>query len=455
MRHRIVPLLIAALTVAAGVLAFSGSAAAMDPGETIWTRFWGADLNEQLLQCRPCPDGDMIVVGHVSLSGGIQHIIVGRYAPSGKRRWMKTVDVSTTFRDVVTGLAVDDAGNAVVSAGRLVEGTNYDVLVVKFKRSGAKAWQKQLDGGVLGNDWSFAVAVDDAGNAYVPCRMTASSGGLGRLYKLRARNGSTAWARDFTGERTLTLPQAIDTDGRGNSYVTGEGTVGTTDEMITVKLSPSGQVRWTAEAPGSGTDQTEGDMVAVAPNGALYVAGSSGVGPVSDVLMARYTTAGALKWQDKWDASGAGGDADRLTGLVVDRFGNAFVSGYVTHFGPAASHGFVARWRPNMTRWTYANPHSETDTTFRAVSPDNAGGCYIAGRFIFNFHDIGHEVEIGHVARFASSGTIKWDRAYACVARRASFAGMAVWPGKGVCLVGSTVNTDGTDYQTLVQLRKK
>jgi len=125
--------------------------------------------------------------------------------------------------------------------------------------------------------------------------------------------------------------------------------------MPTVRLSSVGRVSWTAEAPGAGADQTGGELIALGPTGAVYVAGEIGAEAyVTDVLLVRYTKGGALSWRDEWDASGTDTGRDQPKGLVVDRFGNAFVAGCFNEAAPNPANGFVARWRPDRIRWERA-----------------------------------------------------------------------------------------------------
>jgi len=442
--------------IVAPALAFAPPARAADGGETIWTRTWGGESQDRFRFAEPCADGDVIVAGHVQTAID-RHIVVARYAPSGKRRWVRVVAAASTVRDSPSALAVDGSGNALVSGYREVGAGDFDAVVVKVGRTGVVAWLRQIDGGMTLADIAMDVAVDADGHAYVPCMTNTAAGQTATIFKLRAGSGATAWRRELAGEHTLIVPAAIAIDARRNTYVTGVGSAGANDEMVTVKLSSAGRVSWTVEAPGTGADQTGGELIALDPTGAVYVAGEIGAEAyVTDVLIVRYTKGGALSWRDEWDPSGTDTGRDQPKGLVVDRFGNAFVAGYFNEAGPNPANGFVARWRPDRTRWTFANHESdETDTGFDAVVPDDAGGCYVAGGVTVNYHDIGNEVEMGYLARYRGSGAIRWERAYACVGRRATFFGMTAWPRRGLCLVGDTRDWDNTEGEALVQLRRK
>ena len=427
-----------------------------DPGEVTWTRYWDSGAEDRFAFVAPCGNGDVVAAG-LAQSATAQHVVVARYAPSGARRWVRVVAPSTTYWDTPTALAVDRAGNCLVAGMGHATGGDADILVVKLRTNGRVAWTERIAVGALTADMGSDVATDRDGNAYVACRSAGGGASMGLVLKLRARNGSRAWSREFSGEHALTTPASIATDARGTSYVTGGGTVGPLGEMVTVRLSPAGGVRWTLEEPGLGADSSTGLHVALAPRGALYVAGATGVTAAdSDVVMARYTTTGARRWRDELDVSDGAAWREVPTGLSVDRSGNAFISGYGEPSPISADHGFAARWRPSGGRWYWDGAVSdETDTALSCVAADGAGGCYVAGRIVANYHEMGDEIEVGYFARLRADGSRAWERAHAYVGGRTAFAGMAVWPGSGVCLVGDTRSPDGDKRRALVQLRRR
>jgi hypothetical protein len=449
-------LVVAATTLAHAAMATTAQARAADPGEVTWTRYWDSDDEDGLYLVAPCANGDVIAAGYTE-SPTFQHIVVVRQTPGGGRRWSKVIGVTSAFWDTPVALAVDRGGNCFLAGMRRETGGDNDILVVKLRSTGKVAWTRQMDGGVSAADLAADVATDADGGAYVACRTESAAGATGLILRLRARNGATAWRREFTGEHTLVSPTSITADARGTTCVTGGGTVGALGEMVTVSLSPAGRVRWTAEEPGLGGDHSTGLHVALAPGGALYVAGAAGVtADDSDIVLARYTTAGVRRWRDELNVSESAAWREVPSGLAVDRYGNAFVAGYCDTGVVSPDHGFVARWRPGGGRWYWDPPvSSDTDTGLSAVVADEAGGCYVAGRIIANYHDVGKEIEVGYFARFRSGGSHAWERANAFVGGRTSFDGMAAWPGRGICLVGDTRDPDGAERRGLVQLRRR
>jgi hypothetical protein len=453
-----VPLLAFSLlaAVALAVTAPAAPARGADPGEVTWTRYWDSVNEDRFDFVATCTGGDVVAAGH-SGSGAGQHIVVARYAPSGARRWVRVVAASAAVRDSVMAMTTDADGNSVLAGLREVGGAPPDALVVKVSARGRVAWTRVIDGGVSGSDVAAGVATDAGGGVYVACSMEGTAGDTGLVLRLRARSGATLWPREFTGEHTLLQPYGIAVDGRGFSYITGAGRAGALSEMVTVGLTPAGRVRWTAEEPGDGGDQSAGLHVALARGGAIYVAGAAGPAPDdSDLVMARYSTAGVRQWRDELDVSEGAVWREVPAALAVDHLGNAFIAGYGSPGHVSPSHGFVARWRPGGGRWYWDGPvSSETDTALLCVAADEVGGCYAAGRIIANYHDPGNEIEVGYFARFRGSGARAWERAHAYVGGRTSFSGMTAWPGRGICLVGSTQSPEGIESRALIQLRRR
>ena len=63
----------------------------------------------------------------------------------------------------------------------------------------------------------------------------------------------------------------ITADGRGDANITGDGEFGTPRGDVTVRLSPAGRVRWTAEEPGLGGDYLYGPTCSTTASRSFYI----------------------------------------------------------------------------------------------------------------------------------------------------------------------------------------
>jgi hypothetical protein len=85
-------------------------------------------------------------------------------------------------------------GNVYVSGWSWVTQLDYDFATVKYNSSGQEQWVAIYNGPADGNDWSFSIATDASGNAYV----TGWSEGVGTGYDFATIKYSST-----TGIKTL------------------------------------------------------------------------------------------------------------------------------------------------------------------------------------------------------------------------------------------------------------
>jgi hypothetical protein len=281
-------------------------------------------------------------------------------------------------QDVVTSLALDAAGNVVVTglfAGAsdfgqkdLVSNGGHDAFVVKLNPTFSFVYTRKVGG--IAEDTGAALALDAAGNVYVTGSFNASG--------------------DFNpGKKTATLLSQgledvylVKLDVNGNFVYVKQFGGGSGDEGIGVAVDRFNNVLLTGAFSGSadfnpGTASTTN----LASHGA------------SDVFVVKLNAAGALVW-----ARQAGGaQADGVHAIRVDRAGNAYVGGQfngTADFDPGAgvsnlagtsgvANGFL--WKLNASGnlvyarmlKTHAGGFNEVD----AVALDNSGNLFLAGKF--------------------------------------------------------------------------
>lgn len=130
----------------------------------------------------------------------------------------------------------------------------------------------------------------------------------------------------------------------------------------------------TLQMNGAGADE-----VAVDARGNVIVAGTSNLAQVgrSNIVVLKYSPAGALKWRAVYD--GAEHRDDYVTDLALDARGNALVVG--ASYGKGTGRDYVTlKVRANGTRaWArrYAGPDFYDEA--RSVAVDPAGSVYVTG----------------------------------------------------------------------------
>lgn len=355
-------------------------------GEVLWTRHFGAALDQAATAVGCKPTGEVFVAGYfsseVDFGGGvlkpagfgapnIADVFVASYDPSGSHLWSKRFGDS--FPQQARALAVGGgrlllAGEMVSSidlgGGTLPSAGGVDVFVASLETAtGAHVWSKSFGGS--GDDVAYAVAVDAPGDVVMVGAMAgpvdfgggplAHSGGRDVfVVKLDGGTGAHVWSKSFgSGADDIAYAVAVDSAGdvalagvSGGPIDFGAGpgvSAGGTDLFVTKLDGATGELQWSKSFGSPGDDVAAG--IAVAPDGELVLAGTLG-GPLdlgggslvfaggTDVLVAKLAgTTGAHLWSRSFGAAGA----DAAAGVVVDGSGNVVLVGLfeqTIQFGP-------------------------------------------------------------------------------------------------------------------------
>lgn len=307
--------------------------------------------------------------------------------------------------DVGHAIAVDGEGNAYIAgetesidfpttpgAFDTTHNGGRDAFVVKLNPAGSDLLYAAFLGGISA-DFVFALAVDEAGNAYVagwtgssdfpstPGAFDASvnSGSDAFVVKLNPAGNDLLYAT-FLGGVLSEWIYAIAVDSSGSAYVTGQTassdfptTPGAFDrslngdyDLFLAKLNPAGSDLVYSTFLG-GSDFDESTAIAVDEAGSAYVTGrttssdfpttpgafDASLGGTVDAFVSKLNPSGS----DLLYSSFLGGSsAERGQGIAVDQAGSAHVTGYTsssdfpttpgafdTSFGPT-SDAFVVKF---------------------------------------------------------------------------------------------------------------
>ena len=316
------------------------------------------------------PDGSVYVCGYTnSVGAGEQDFFLVKFSNSGTVQWQRTLGGSGD--DYGWSVAVASDGSVYVCGYTNSTGAgNNDFLLAKFSSSGTVQWQRTLGGS--GDDCGKSVAVAPDGSVYV-CGYTRSAG-AGEEDLLLAKfssSGTVQWQKTFGsqyGDEGRSVVVAPD----GSVYVCGS-TYGDSDFLF-AKFSSSGTVQW-EKALGRGNYTYEfGYSVAVAPDGSVYVCGTSTHD--MDLFLAKFSSSGTMQWQTALD----GGHSDKGYSVAVAPDGSVYVCGYT--YPPNGDRGYVllfakfsssgtVQWQKTIDSWSYDYGYSV------AVAPD--GSVYVCG----------------------------------------------------------------------------
>jgi len=381
---------------------------------------------------------------------------IAKYNAAGDLVWVKGLGGSGNDMGV-WDIAADATGN-VYATGQFVSTVDFnpggsspvsltanagmDIFLVKYDGNGNCLWAKNFGAtGVTatqGLDGGYGVAADGSGNAYVtgffkatvdfnpggstPRNLTAT-GTTGDIFIAKyAPDGSNLWAIGMggTGED---YGRAVDIDGSGNVYVTGEfrntvdfnpdpgqtanfTTSNTNSDIFIARYDASGGYVW---AKGIGVVNADiGYDIAVDAAGNAHITGQyqgtvdfnpggtamqlvSKASGGTDIFIAKYDATGNCLWANGVDGSGT----DIGYGIALDTAGNVFVTGSFSataDFNPGGAPAelttsggtnvFVAKYSDSgYYMWAFDIGKNTLNDAGRDIAADSAGNVYVTGTF--------------------------------------------------------------------------
>jgi DNA-binding beta-propeller fold protein YncE len=249
-------------------------------------------------------------------------------------------------------------------ATQMAEGmSTRDIFIVKYDPNGQPLWATSAGG--EDDDEGRSIAVDAKGNVYVTGYFKSANLTFGSITLKNADKGGgeedifiakydpkgqLLWAKSAGGRREE-RGEGIAVDPNGNVYVAGyfrsdalsfgsvtlEKDFFAIENIFIVKYDPKGQLLWAKSADGKWSGNSGTNIIAVDPNGNVYVTGyfeSSTLsfdsitlkneGEERDLFVVKYSPNGQVLW-----AKSIGGkDYESGIGIAVDARGNAYVMGH-------------------------------------------------------------------------------------------------------------------------------
>ncbi|MCP4132333.1 MAG: hypothetical protein GY754_15280, partial [bacterium] len=222
-------------------------------------------------------------------------------------------------KDYAFGIAADSTGNIYMAGNGASDlyGTSaggHDILLTKvyYSTDPVTVWGRQT--GLSGDEWSYAVAVDNDDNIYI-CGLTNSTlDGSNHIFLLKySSSGDTLWSR-VVGSGSNDIGKGVAVDSDNNVYVTGQ-TAGDLDgninsggnDIFIMKYSSSGVKQWIKQV-GTPYDETA-NKIAINKNenseDDIYITGSSdgnldgktnsNEGVSGDIFIMKFNTSGEVQ----------------------------------------------------------------------------------------------------------------------------------------------------------------
>jgi len=208
--------------------------------------------------------------------------------------------------DYGTGLALDDSGNCYIAGKGVFGKSGTSAFLLKYDRLGFLLWQQLVPGKGPG---SMAQGVIATGAGQVV--LYGSAYETGRSFDYMASgfhpDGRKRWQWTLDGAKGVDIAQAAVLGPDSGAFITGQSTgQGTSFDVLTVRLSPTGETLWTRRYNGPTSGEDRGWCIERVPGGCVIGATSVGPSGQPDLVLIGYSDAGEKLWTWRYSGGGAG-----------------------------------------------------------------------------------------------------------------------------------------------------
>lgn len=340
----------------------------------------------ELTAAATAPDGSTYAAGKASHTDNGYDVILMRHRPDGSRAWVKTYDSLAHNDEQALAVATSKAG-IVVTTGRCrpLGGGAWDVLTTAWSTSGTRLWVRRLLVDDSLSSEGRDVLVTPAGEVYIT-GMLVREGNQDLFVAKYSKAGTLLWKKYVAGNAgTWDRGNALARDGAGNIYAAGFVTQDPTgQDYVLVKYRPDGTRLWVKRVDaGYGLDEWANDVAI--RDGFVVVAGGAYDSSAEDCgSVARFDTAGNLWWIRVIEAPLT--TTAEYTTVGVDRYCHTVVAGWKDFDGGEGRDAVVVRYEPAgdlSWEWRRAGAFASEDTaTGLAVTVE---GDIYAGGFVGTF----------------------------------------------------------------------
>ncbi len=265
--------------------------------------------------------------------------------------------------------------------------------------------------------------------------------------------GDFLWVSRFNGTGNYTdRATAITVDNYGNVYVTGwahmepndyqgdEIMCGTID-YVTIKYDPYGNQVWMKVYAGPGGGDDIPSAILLDRFGNVYVTGTSNSGAnKEDYLTIKYNNNGVQQWVARYD--GVSHDADFANAFALDGDGGVYVTGRSYKSGQMADYVTVKYNNEGIQEWTsrYNGPGNGDDIAY-SIAVDVNDNSYVTGASKGSSSNLDYAtVKIG------SNGSQIWAKRYNGPGNNIDEAHSLILDPYGTCYVTGFSMGSGSNY---------
>ncbi|MHA1253606.1 MAG: SBBP repeat-containing protein [Candidatus Helarchaeota archaeon] len=312
--------------------------------------------------------------------------------------WYKTCGL-TSLIERGNKIAIDSNENIYITGY-----SGGDIVLLKYDLYGTLMWGKIIDHSNV--DKGYSIASDKNDDIYIvgeSSNVFTSSSVI--LIKITS-SGDEKWTK-FWGGSNRDLSYDIVIDENNDLYITGmsESYGAGNYDVLLMKYNSSGSLKWNITWGGSGYEV--GYAMDIDNEGNLYITGytdSYGAGDL-DIILLKFNSSGNLEWNKTW-----GGSAEDFgKGIALDSLGNIYITGYSESFGKGYSDLVLLKYNSSgELEWNKTIGGIYNDIG-EDIDIDNLGYIYISG-YINNFNLQNSDIIL---LKYDSSGNLlineSWD----------------------------------------------
>ncbi|MEO0134345.1 MAG: SBBP repeat-containing protein, partial [candidate division WOR-3 bacterium] len=304
-----------------------------------------------------------------------------KYDTDGNLLWVRRYNGLGNGNDDVSAIAIDNNNNVYVTGRSYGENTGYDYATIKYDTDGNLLWVRRYNGLGNGNDGASAIAIDNNGNVYVTGYSYDSLTMTDYTTIKYDKDGNELWVRKYDGPASgYDYACKIVTDDSGNIFVTGIIANPYLCDYCTIKYDKNGNELWVRMYNGSKLSNDIATAIAVDYEGNVYVTGYSWewLTYQADYVTIKYDKDGNELWIRRYD--GPDNYFDNAHAISVDKEGNVYVTGFSFASGTFDDFTTIKYDKDGNELWVrrYNGPTNRIDRA-NAIVLDNFGNVYVTG----------------------------------------------------------------------------
>lgn len=371
---------------------------------------WASNAGSQnfLFKNRTITDAlNNVYVAGATLNGSNYDILVVKYNAKGGQQWIAQYNGAGNGQDIATGLDIDASGNVYIT-GTVTTATNIDLIVIKYNSSGVQQWLQTYNG--TGNTYDSGADIKVVAGAFAGVYVTGgsynASGNTDFVTIKYSTAGVQLWVKTYNHSSNLNDAAVRIVVRFTGVYVTGAVQTGTASYSPTVvRYNPMTgiQIGVTTGTGGSSGITEVNDMVVDASNN-IYITGSGFVtGQGYNYYTIKLSSSLAILWQQTYN--GTSNLDDVAKGVQVDASGNVFVTGYTTTTTEGRNWATIKYNSSGIQQWIqmYNDPLNADDEA-NGIALDLSGNAYVTGYNTTTLNQTDY-----YTIKYNTSGTVLWE----------------------------------------------